>query len=48
MDISITENLLGKDVSRYNLYRLHVHMYFDFFFENTFILLHLNLIGNTI
>ena len=30
------------------IYRLHVHMYFDFFFENTLILLHLNLIGNTI
>ena len=46
MDISITENLLGKMFLA--IYRLHVHMYFDFFFENTLILLHLNLIGNTI
>ena len=47
MDLSITENLLGKMFLA--IYRLHVHMYFDFFFfENTPILLHLNLIGNTI
>ena len=31
MDISITENLLGKNVLA--IYRLHVHMYFDFFFQ---------------
>ena len=46
MDLSITVNLLGKNVSRY-ISTTCTHV-FRFFFENTLILLHLNLIGNTI
>ena len=47
MDLSITENLLGKNVSRY-ISTTCTHVFRVFFFENTLILLHLNLIGNTI
>ena len=47
MDLSITENLLGKNVSRY-ISTTCAHVFRFLFFENTLILLHLNLIGNTI